>query len=69
VGVVGHSRIGDGAIVTAQSGVPGDVASGATVSGSPAFDNVKWLRATSLFQRLPEIIRDLKGNKASKKDV
>jgi UDP-3-O-[3-hydroxymyristoyl] glucosamine N-acyltransferase len=69
VGVVGHSRIGDGAIVTAQSGVPGDVAPGATVSGSPAFDNVKWLRATSLFQRLPEIVRDLKGDKSGKKSV
>ena len=53
--------IGDGAIVTAQSGVPGDVAPGATVSGSPAFDNVKWLRATSLFQRLPELIRELRA--------
>jgi UDP-3-O-[3-hydroxymyristoyl] glucosamine N-acyltransferase len=60
VGVVGHSKIGDGVIVTAQSGVPGDVPAGATISGSPAFDNVKWLRATSLFQRLPELIKELK---------
>ena len=60
VGVVGHSKIGDGAIVTAQSGVPGDVAPGTTVSGSPAFDNVKWLRATSLFQRLPELVKELR---------
>jgi len=61
VGVVGHSVIGDGAIVTAQSGVPGDVAPGTTVSGSPAFDNVKWLRATSLFQRLPELVKELRA--------
>jgi UDP-3-O-[3-hydroxymyristoyl] glucosamine N-acyltransferase len=60
VGVVGHLKIGDGAVVTAQSGVPGDVPAGATISGSPAFDNVKWLRATSLFQRLPEIIKELR---------
>jgi UDP-3-O-[3-hydroxymyristoyl] glucosamine N-acyltransferase len=60
VGVVGHLTIGDGAIVTAQSGVPGDVPAGATISGSPAFDNVKWLRATSLFQRLPEIVKELR---------
>jgi UDP-3-O-[3-hydroxymyristoyl] glucosamine N-acyltransferase len=59
-GVVGHGTIGDGAVVTAQSGVPGDVAPGATVSGSPAFDNVKWLRATALFQRLPELIKSLR---------
>jgi UDP-3-O-[3-hydroxymyristoyl] glucosamine N-acyltransferase len=60
VGVVGHLKIGDGAIVTAQSGVGGDVAPGTTISGSPAFDNVKWLRATSLYQRLPELIKELR---------
>jgi UDP-3-O-[3-hydroxymyristoyl] glucosamine N-acyltransferase len=60
VGVVGHLTIGDGAIVTAQSGVPGDVPAGATISGSPAFDNIKWLRATSLFQRLPELVKELR---------
>jgi UDP-3-O-[3-hydroxymyristoyl] glucosamine N-acyltransferase len=61
VGVVGHGKIGDGAVVTAQSGVPGDVPPGAVISGSPAFDNIKWLRATALFQRLPEIVKDLKS--------
>jgi UDP-3-O-[3-hydroxymyristoyl] glucosamine N-acyltransferase len=60
VGVVGHLKIGDGAIVTAQSGVGGDVAPGATVSGSPAFDNIKWLRTTHLYQRLPDIIKELR---------
>ena len=59
-GIVGHGVIGDGAVVTAQSGVPGDVPPGAVVSGSPAFDNVKWLRATALFQRLPELIKSLR---------
>jgi UDP-3-O-[3-hydroxymyristoyl] glucosamine N-acyltransferase len=60
VGVVGHLKIGDGAIVTAQSGVGGDVAPGATVSGSPAFDNIKWLRTTHLYQRLPDIVKELR---------
>jgi UDP-3-O-[3-hydroxymyristoyl] glucosamine N-acyltransferase len=60
VGVVGHLKIGDGAIVTAQSGVGADVPPGATVSGSPAFDNLKWLRTTHLYQRLPEIVKDLR---------
>jgi UDP-3-O-[3-hydroxymyristoyl] glucosamine N-acyltransferase len=60
-GVVGHGSIGDGAVVTAQSGVPGDVAPGAVVSGSPAFDNLKWLRAIAVFQRLPEIVKSLRG--------
>ncbi len=56
----GHNHIGDGVVVTAQSGVGGDVAPGLTVSGSPAFDNVKWLRATAMFQKLPELLRDRK---------
>ena len=65
VGVVGHLKIGDGAIVTAQSGVGGDVAPGATVSGSPAFDNLKWLRTTHLYQRLPEIVKELRKKDSS----
>jgi UDP-3-O-[3-hydroxymyristoyl] glucosamine N-acyltransferase len=60
VGVAGHCTIGDGAIATAQSGIPSDVPAGATVSGYPAIDNRKWLRATAVFQRLPELIKDLK---------
>jgi UDP-3-O-[3-hydroxymyristoyl] glucosamine N-acyltransferase len=60
VGVAGHCTVGDGAIATAQSGIPSDVAPGATVSGYPAIDNRKWLRATAVFQRLPELIKDLK---------
>ncbi len=56
----GHNNIGDGVVITAQSGVGGDVAPGLTVSGTPAFDNVKWLRATAMFQRLPELLRGRK---------
>jgi UDP-3-O-[3-hydroxymyristoyl] glucosamine N-acyltransferase len=60
VGVAGHCTIGDGAIATAQSGIPSDVAPGATVSGYPAIDNRRWLRATAVFQRLPDLIRTLR---------
>jgi UDP-3-O-[3-hydroxymyristoyl] glucosamine N-acyltransferase len=61
VGVAGHCTIGDGAIATAQSGIPSDVAPGATVSGYPAIDNRKWLRSVAVFNRLPDLIRDLKA--------
>ena len=57
VGSAGHLTIGDGAIVTAQSGVGDDIEAGRVVSGSPAFDNKKWLRSTAAFTRLPEIYR------------
>jgi len=57
VGVAGHCRIGDGAVATAQSGIPNDVAPGKIVSGYPAIDNRQWLRASAVFQRLPELLR------------
>jgi UDP-3-O-[3-hydroxymyristoyl] glucosamine N-acyltransferase len=57
VGVAGHCRIGDGVVATAQSGIPNDVASGKVVSGYPAIDNRQWLRASAVFQRLPELLR------------
>ncbi len=56
-GVAGHCTLGDGVILTAQSGVSHDVAAGKMISGSPAFDNRVWLRAVTLFQRLPELLK------------
>ena len=56
----GHNTIGDGVIVTAQSGIGGDVAPGKLMSGSPAIENAEWLKATARFNKLPELIRDLK---------
>ena len=60
VGVAGHLTVGDGVIATAQSGIPNDVPAGKTVSGYPAIDNRQWLRSVALFNKLPELIRDLK---------
>ncbi len=65
VGVAGHCTVGDGAIATAQSGIPNDVAPGKVVSGYPAIDNRQWLRAVSIFNKLPELIRDLRKTKDS----
>ena len=59
VGVAGHCKIGDGSIATAQAGLHGDIPPGSVLSGSPAFDNKQWLRATALFSRLPDIVRQL----------
>ena len=56
-GVAGHCAIGDGVILTAQSGVSHDIPAGKMISGSPAFDNRLWLRAVSIFQRLPDLVR------------
>jgi UDP-3-O-[3-hydroxymyristoyl] glucosamine N-acyltransferase len=59
VGVAGHCSVGDGAILTAQSGVSHDIPAGKMISGSPGFDNRTWLRAVSIFQRLPELVKRL----------
>jgi UDP-3-O-[3-hydroxymyristoyl] glucosamine N-acyltransferase len=60
VGVAGHLTIGDGAIATAQTGIPADVAAGATVSGYPAIENRQWLRAVAVFHKLPELAKALR---------
>jgi UDP-3-O-[3-hydroxymyristoyl] glucosamine N-acyltransferase len=58
-GVAGHCAVGDGVILTAQSAVSHDVPAGKVLSGSPGFDNRIWLRAVTIFQRLPELLKRL----------
>ena len=60
VGVSGHLTIHDNAIVYAQSGIGGDVAPGAIVSGSPAFDSRDWLRAITAFPKLPDLLKTVR---------
>ena len=57
VGVAGHCRIGDNVIAIAQAGLHGDIPAGSMLAGSPAFDHKQWLRASALFSRLPELLR------------
>jgi len=58
-GVAGHCTVGDGVILTAQTGISHDIPAGKTISGSPGFDNRVWLRAVTVFQRLPELLKRL----------
>jgi UDP-3-O-[3-hydroxymyristoyl] glucosamine N-acyltransferase len=60
VGVSGHLTIHDNAVVYAQSGIGGDVAAGAAVSGSPAFDSRTWRRAITAFPKLPDVVRSMR---------
>jgi UDP-3-O-[3-hydroxymyristoyl] glucosamine N-acyltransferase len=64
VGVAGHCEIGDGVVATAQSGIPNDVAAGKVVSGYPAIDNRQWLRSVALFNRLPELLKEIRGRRS-----
>lgn len=59
VGIAGHCTVGDGVILTAQSAVSHDVPPGKIISGSPGFDNRTWLRAVTIFPRLPELAKRL----------
>jgi UDP-3-O-[3-hydroxymyristoyl] glucosamine N-acyltransferase len=60
VGISGHLTIHDGAIVYAQSGIGGDVAPGAVMSGSPAFEAREWLRAVTAFPKLPDLLKTVR---------
>ena len=61
--MVGHCKVGEGAIVTPQSGVAGDIPSGAIVSGTPAVDHKLWLKYSALLSRLPEIAKSVRDKK------
>jgi UDP-3-O-[3-hydroxymyristoyl] glucosamine N-acyltransferase len=60
VGAAGHLTIGDGAVITSQSGVPNDVPAGALYSGYPAIDNKEWLKSVAVFNRLPELQKQVR---------
>lgn len=60
VGAAGHLTIGDGAVLTAQSGVPADVPAGAVYSGYPATENREWRKSVAVFNRLPDLQKELR---------
>lgn len=58
-GIRDHVAIGSRAVIAAQSGVGGDIPAGEVYSGSPAIPHRTWLRAQSVYAKLPEYIRRL----------
>ena len=60
VGIAGHLKVGDDAVVTAKSATSHDVENGKIISGVPAFDNRDWLRSIAAFRRLGEMARTLR---------
>lgn len=61
VGVVGHLKVGNLAKIGAQSGVAQDVPDGAVLSGSPAFDHRQWLKSSAAYEKLPELVKELRA--------
>lgn len=60
VGIAGHLKVGDDAVVTAQSAAAHDVPDGKMIGG-PGLDNMVWIRLVSIFKRLPEIVKVVRG--------
>ena len=54
-GVNGHIEIGDGTILAAKAGATGDLPARGVYSGMPAIEHKDWLRAQSVFAKLPEL--------------
>ncbi len=59
-GVAGHLKLVDGTIVGAKAGVIGDTKEKGMISGFPAVPHRQWLRASGMFDRLPEIWKKIR---------
>jgi UDP-3-O-[3-hydroxymyristoyl] glucosamine N-acyltransferase len=56
VGVAGHLKVADGAIIGAKSGIAGDVKKENSVMlGYPAFEHKDFLRSSVIFRKLPDL--------------
>jgi UDP-3-O-[3-hydroxymyristoyl] glucosamine N-acyltransferase len=72
-GIADHKKIGDGVIATGKSGVTDNLAHG-VYSGYPAIPHKEWLKAQSIYAKLPELLRRLrdlekKVNRSDKKSA
>jgi UDP-3-O-[3-hydroxymyristoyl] glucosamine N-acyltransferase len=56
----GHLTIGDGAVLTARTAVGDDVPAGAIYSGAPGIDNLSWRKSVAVYNRLPELQKDVR---------
>jgi UDP-3-O-[3-hydroxymyristoyl] glucosamine N-acyltransferase len=64
VGTAGHLTVGDGTVITAQSGVPNDVPACSLFSGYPAVENRQWLKTMAALNRLPDLQRRVRDMEA-----
>ncbi len=59
VAIRDHIELGDRAMVAGRTGVTANVASGEVVAGFPSMPHKKWLRVASIYQKLPEMSKDI----------
>ena len=61
VGFAGHISVADGTMIAAQTGVNSDVKEvNSRLCGSPAMDNMKFWRSSTVFKALPELSRTVR---------
>jgi UDP-3-O-[3-hydroxymyristoyl] glucosamine N-acyltransferase len=60
VAVRDHVKIGKGVMIGGQSGVGQDISDGQMFSGTPAIPHRTWMKAQSIYSKLPEYIRRLR---------
>ena len=61
VGVKDHVKIGAGAVAAGQSGITRNIPEGQVYSGMPAIPHKTWLRAQSMFTKLPDYMKRLQA--------
>lgn len=60
VGIANQAKVGDGVIASAKTGIHSDIEPGAVVSGYPAIPHKVWLKAATVYRRIPEMYQTLK---------
>jgi UDP-3-O-[3-hydroxymyristoyl] glucosamine N-acyltransferase len=69
VAVNGHLRIGNRVTMAGKAGVMNNQEDGAVVAGFPAFPHKKWLRSVAIFQKLPDLAREVREMKNKLNDL
>ena len=60
VGVANRVKVGDGVIASSKCGIHADIEPKQVISGFPAIPNKLWLRCSSTFRKLPEIVKTIR---------
>lgn len=63
-----HATLDDGTTLAARAGAMGHLAKGA-YGGTPAFPHREWLKASSLYMRLPELQKRIAALEAKMRDI
>lgn len=59
VGIAGHLTVGDGVQIQAQSGIASNIESNSKLFGSPAINYGDFIRAFTIFKKLPELAKKI----------